>query len=392
MARIYQRGKTWYVDYAVHGERVRIAVGTSKKLAETILKEKEAELLRSEHQIAKPVDLGIDELVEKYLDYIKVNRKPHTYKRYRSIMEHVAEFLALQPGIVKMSDVERSHIEAYKSWRLSQINIEGRTGTVHRNTINLELDTIRAMFNYAAKFYRLRSNPATEIERFKVVKEKPTVLTEEDVSAILRESRGIYWTLFLTALYTGMRKGELRNLLWENLDFENHLVHIRPHGTWIPKTWEVRKIPMHPALQKALKKLPRRGPWVFTSQTGKQISHMRLTFVRACRRAGITGVTFHTLRHTFASHLLTKKGVDVVTVSKLLGHRNIETTMIYLHTDLETMREGIQRLNFTTWKVIGTNPAQTRKRSTVSASILKKKSGCGGEGGIRTHVPPKAVT
>jgi len=375
MGRIYQRGKNWYVDYAVHRERVRQRVGTSKKLAESVLKEREAEVLRGEHRIVKPVDFPIDELVAKYLDFIQVNRKPHTYKRYRAIMAHFGEYLERHPEIVNMSDVLRHHIETYKSWRLNQINKGGPTGTVNRNTINLELDTIRALFNYAGKFFELQMNPATNIERFKIVKERPRVLTEEETARILTESRGMYWILFLTALYTGMRKGELRNLIWDHIDFENELIHIRPHGAWVPKTWEVRDIPMHPEVYGGLKKLPRRAPWVFTSETGKQVSHLRLTFLRACGRAGVTGVTFHTLRHTFASHLLTKKGVDVVTVSRLLGHRNIETTMIYLHTDLQTMRDGVGRLNFSGWKVIGTNLAQKQKRPPVSDSVIRGKEG-----------------
>jgi site-specific recombinase XerD len=103
---------------------------------------------------------------------------------------------------------------------------------------------------------------------------------------------------------------------------------------------------MHPAVYKELKKLPRRSEWVFTTKTGKQLLHPRRAFLRVCCKLGISGVTFYTLRKTFASHLLTQKGVDIVTVSNLLGYKKIETTMIYLHTDLETMRRGVERLDF----------------------------------------------
>lgn len=131
-----------------------------------------------------------------------------------------------------------------------------------------------------------------------------------------------------------MRKGELQNLTWNGVDFVNRLILVRPNGTWIPKTWEIRDVPMHPSVYSALKKLPRLSEWVFTTKTGKQLLQPRRAFLRICRKLGITGVTLHTLRHTFASHLLTKKGVDIVTVSHLLGHKKIETTMIYPHTDL----------------------------------------------------------
>ena len=102
------------------------------------------------------------------------------------------------------------------------------------------------------------------------------------------------------------------------------------------------------------------------------------------RKIGISAATFHTLRHTFASHLLTRKGVDIETVSKLLGHSSIETTMIYLHTNMEIMRSGVERLDFVAeknpWHKSGTNEkASTRKSRPFNS---KKKNG--GEGGIRT--------
>ena len=303
-------------------------------------------------------------------------------------MVHFAEFLSEHREIVRMTDIKRHHIETYKSWRIVQINRGGRPGTVHRNTINLELDTLRAMFNFAASFHDLRSNPVKNIERFKVVKERPRVLTEEEVAKVHGNSRGMYRIVFLTALYTGMRKGELENLVWDNTDFATRLIHIRPVGSWIPKTWEVRDLPMHPHVYDALKNLPHRSKWVFTAKSGKPIMHLRRAFLRVCARLGINEVTFHTLRHTFASHLLTKKGVDIVTVSKLLGHKDIETTMIYLHTDLETMRLGVGKLDFPTEKVIGTNLAQTKTPEVVSPGTSTKRKEMVPKGGLE---PPRVA-
>jgi integrase len=163
-----------------------------------------------------------------------------------------------------------------------------------------------------------------------------------------------------------MRKGELQNLIWDNVDFVGRVIHIRPVDKWIPKTWEMSAVPMHPVVYETLKELPRRSEWVFTSKRGRPLSHPRAVFVRICSKLGIRSVTFHTLRHTFASHLLTRKGVDIETVSKLLGHSSIETTMIYLHTNMANMRSGVERLDFTNGKVLGTNLAQTGKRRLLS--------------------------
>jgi integrase len=359
MARIYQRGKTWYIDYTASGSRIREAIGTSKKLAETVLKEKEAEIVKSEHHIVKRVDLPITELFRQFLEFIRINRRPYTHRRYEDVIKHFEDFIETQRDIYRVSDVKPHHMELYKSWRVNQPKNEGSEKTINRTTVNFELDAIRTLFNFSVRFHGLRSNPVKGIERFKVMKKSPRILTEEEVRQILSSSTGIFRSMFLVGFFTGMRKGELQNLIWDNVDFVNKLILVRPNGNWVPKTWEIRDIPMHPAVYKTLKNLPRRSQWVFTSKTGKQISHPRLAFLRVCRKLGITGVTFHTLRHTFASHLLTKKGVDIVTVSHLLGHKKIETTMIYLHTDLETMRKGVERLDFdenpeTTWHKSGT--------------------------------------
>ena len=192
MGRVYRRNRTWCIDYAVDGRRTREAIGTSKKLAAAVLRERESETIRGEYNLAVADDLHIDSLVDKFLDFVRLNRKPYTHRRYRAVMEHFAEFLGEHREIAKMTDVRRHHVETYKSWRMGQISRRGRPpGTMHRNTINLELDILRAMFNFAVKLHGLRSNPVKNIERFKVVKTRPRVLSETEV-AELSHPRGVF--------------------------------------------------------------------------------------------------------------------------------------------------------------------------------------------------------
>ena len=71
---------------------------------------------------------------------------------------------------------------------------------------------------------------------------------------------------------------------------------------------------------------------------------LKAGFARGCRKAGISGVTWHTLRHTFASRLV-NRGVDIVTVKELLGHSNLSVTMRYAHTNLDNKRAAVEKLD-----------------------------------------------
>jgi integrase len=90
--------------------------------------------------------------------------------------------------------------------------------------------------------------------------------------------------------------------------------------------------------------LGKRNEFVFYNpETGKPFVDLKAGFGLACRKAGISGVTWHTLRHTFASRLL-DRGVDIVTVQQLLGHSTVTVTMRYTHTNLESKRAAVAKL------------------------------------------------
>jgi integrase len=82
----------------------------------------------------------------------------------------------------------------------------------------------------------------------------------------------------------------------------------------------------------------------YNAEIGKPFVDLKAGFALACRRAGISGVTWHTLRHTFASRLV-NRGVDIVTVQELLGHSTVTVTMRYTHTNLDSKRAAIEKLD-----------------------------------------------
>ena len=156
------------------------------------------------------------------------------------------------------------------------------------------------------------------------------------------------------AIYTGLRRGELFKLEWRDIAFdkgEKGLITVRD-----TKNHETRYVPMSNTVRQALLKHPRRmvpadgnskarvSPLVFSSDSGNAITDVKKGFAGALRRAGIQRhVRFHDLRHTFASHLV-MRGVDIRTVARLLGHKDIKVTMRYAHLGPDHLQSAVDAL------------------------------------------------
>jgi len=131
----------------------------------------------------------------------------------------------------------------------------------------------------------------------------------------------------LLALNTGMRLGEILGLQWEAVDLDNGLILLTE-----TKSGKRREIPTNQATREVLVGVPRhiRSPYVFCWPDGRRYTTIAHGFARAVKRAGLSDVVFHTLRHTFASRLV-MAGVDLVTVKELLGHASLAMVLRYAH-------------------------------------------------------------
>lgn len=168
-------------------------------------------------------------------------------------------------------------------------------------------------------------------------------LSEKEVKILFLslESAEHWLDISIFALNTGMRKGEIFEIRWENIDYNNKLINIVD-----TKTQNNRIIPMNSVVLKLLKRNEsnKLDDYVFHFSKPK-------LFINAVKLSGLNdGITdrrqkfvFHTLRHTFASWLILE-GIPIVVVSKLLGHRNISTTMRYSHIGSDIERHSVDRI------------------------------------------------
>ncbi|MDX9913672.1 MAG: site-specific integrase [Candidatus Moranbacteria bacterium] len=162
-------------------------------------------------------------------------------------------------------------------------------------------------------------------------------------------SRYGYKEMVLFALKTGLRFGELIALEWGDIDFKNSLATIqksiaRGHlGS--PKSNKIRHVPLLGDVSEALSHRSQKNGFVFCREDGKPLGPVLcLNWLhRACKRAGFRNIGWHTLRHTFASHLA-QNGISIVIIKELLGHADIKTTMRYSHLTSLAIKEAVKTL------------------------------------------------
>jgi len=158
----------------------------------------------------------------------------------------------------------------------------------------------------------------------------PIVLSRKEIKEMITVTNNLNHKLLLMFLYyAGLRLNEVRNLLWTDIDLDREIIHVK-----IAKGDKHRIVFLHPKLRELLCYFEdNRKGFIFISQRGKRYDKRTIQQIvtNSTKKTGIDKkVTPHTLRHSFATHLL-EAGADIRYIQKLLGHRNLQTTQIYIH-------------------------------------------------------------
>ncbi|MHB8232054.1 MAG: site-specific integrase [bacterium] len=167
-------------------------------------------------------------------------------------------------------------------------------------------------------------------------------MSEEEADTLISNCEPYLRPIVVTALNTGMRKGEILSLTWDRVDLKNRIILLDK-----TKNGERREIPVNDTLYRALSGLTRRLDikLVFPNpETLKQYYDLKGTFGRALAKSHITDFRFHDLRHTFASRLV-MKGIDLTTVKELLGHKDVKMTLRYAHLAPAHIRKAVEILD-----------------------------------------------
>ena len=332
--RFDRKRRKYFIDYRRHGKRLRKYIGHSRSVAKAALEAIEREMASQRFNL--PLEEVILSLaIDKYLSYCETNNTGKWVERKRYILLNV--FLPFV-GDRKLSEINSRQIEEYKTHRISEVKDV---------SVNQDVQVLKGFFNKCIEWGYLAQNPGKFVRKFKAKEAKlPRYLNEEEIKILLEACSSRLYPIVLTLLETGMRVSELVNLRWEDVDFKRRNIKIESKKDWHTKSYRPRMIPVREKLLEIMKSLAKKGDYVFTNDDGgKFTNNLDRLWYKTIKKTPLKIVNLHTLRHTYASHLV-MKGVPLVTVKELLGHADIKTTLIYSHLSPEHLKDAVEKLPY----------------------------------------------
>lgn len=272
--------------------------------------------------------------IDKFASYLEIekNASSHTILNYKLDLKEFSGFLK----DTTIDKVEYLSLRKYLAF-LKEKNLKSRT-------LARKVSCLRTFFRFLSREGYIKSNPATLLLTPKLDKRLPQFLTEDEVFKLLEaplkdEESGLRDRAILETFYsTGMRISELVGLNIDDVDFISGVVKVRGKGK------KERLLPIGEkalaALRQYLDKRKEKNKEIFLNKNGTRITDrgIRYIFEKYIRLTSLKeNISPHTLRHTFATHLL-NHGADLRSVQELLGHVNLSTTQIYTHLSTERLK------------------------------------------------------
>lgn len=279
----------------------------------------------------------MERYIDKFIRYLDIekNYSQHTILNYKGDLKDFKSFL----GEAVLEKTDYLTIRKYLA-KLKEKNLSVRT-------VNRRLSALRSFFRFLTREGFLKTNPILSISGPKQEKHLPLFLTEEEVKKLIEsawpkdksDERVLRDRAILETFYsTGIRISELAGLNAEDIDFIGGIVKVMGKGR------KERIVPIGESALSAIRAyLGKRGEGtdaLFLNKSKKRITTrgIRKIVGKYLRAAGMKqGVSAHTLRHSFATHLL-NRGADLRSVQELLGHASLSTTQIYTHLTTEKLK------------------------------------------------------
>jgi integrase len=371
MAKIRKRnnkkGITWQIDYYdPEGKRV-MKCFPKKADAEAYLGKVQAAKREGRYHdvfdVKKETKLTFNDLAERHVENYRNQRsfsrlKYYLMDGYRSVF-----------GDRRLSEIDYLDLETYRNRRQATPTRAGKSRT--DATVNRELSTLRHMLNKAVEWGMLETSPFAKGSRL-ILKEnnhRLRFLNDSEIKELLKSCEDLKThashlrPIVEVALLTGMRRGELLGLKWEQI--RNGFIYLTE-----TKSGKARQIPINDRLAEVFKEVRHgnqlKSTYVFCGSDGKRFIEVKRSFTSACRKAGIEAFRFHDLRHTFASQLV-MRGASLKAVQELLGHSDLKMTMRYAHLSHEHLRDSVNLLNGLTGKEMVNISPEAQKASNLSS-------------------------
>ena len=309
---IYHHGKRQYEFLSVYLTGDKFTDKETVKLAETVCAQRQLELSNSEHGFIPHFKKKAN-----FVDYFErlVLDKPKTEKAWRNTLKHLKDYTGGHIRFVAVTDV---WLEEFKSYILTKVS---------QNTARTYFSKVKTTLKRAVKDKIIVANPADLVDQIKARDIERIFLTLEEVQNLAQTPCHDYEVkrAFLFSCFTGLRISDIRQLQWQNIKEDS--IEYRQRKTKGFEYLHLSKTARDILAERPNPKiLNMQNTNVFNLPSNAQLGKVLREW---CQNAGIDKhVTFHTARHTFATLVLTRGG-DLYTVSKLLGHKDIQSTQIY---------------------------------------------------------------
>jgi len=330
-------GTAYGISYRSGGKKHREIIGPLLGEAQEKLAEKKAMVKKGPVLSASEKrKITFEKLKEKYCELEKGERFFEVSKKH--FVNAVSDFFMGK----KLFQITPLDIGQFKKER-KETPVRG--GKIRSDvSVNRELEVLRHMLNKAVEWGMLDENPFTRFKKpifFEERNDRVRFLEEDEIKKLLDLSPRYLANLIKGAIFTGLRKSDLFNLKWPDVNLERGFLNYREHK----KRDKLGFKYLNEDMIGLLMEIPKgESDYIFLGPDGKPLRDIKRSFHTALKKAGIKDFRWHDLRHTSASHLL-MRGASMKAVQEHLGHTTIAMTQRYSHLSRDFQREQVNLLN-----------------------------------------------
>ncbi len=335
--------KGYFLDYFIEEgglkKRKRVRLGEIPAVqAKKILAQHMQEIVAGKFLAVEKPEVTFNEAADSFLGYSEARRKSH--ENDIQMVDRLKAYFGNRPLKSLTPDIVEGFL-THRKKAGNQAPDKSRNGKALANsTINRDLGVLKSIVNRAVFNGLLEKNPIQRVRAFRE-ESRDRTLTLEEYEALLALCAPRLSAIVQLAYWTGMRKGEILGLRWEQVDFQNKVVTLEAADT---KTQEKREVPLTEALIDLLKRTPKTlgSPYVFNHK-GQRLLDIKTAFLKAVRAVGIKNFKFHDLRHCAVTNLR-KAGVNDSVIMSISGHKTYAMFKRYNRIDRQDRVNALKQV------------------------------------------------
>lgn len=285
--------------------------------------------------------------VQSFFNYIEFEKRysKHTLEAYKNDLAQFGEFL--KPYAKELMDASHTDI---RNWMVSMMEQK-----ISSRSVNRKISALKSFYKFLLRRGEIKKNPVSKVQSPKTSKRLPVFVELPGIDKLMKEIEfpegydGLLDKMIIEIFYgTGIRRSELINLKETDIDFYNSQIKVLGKGN------KERIIPIHNELRNSIKSFVKekrnfiesqKGDFLFVTKNGKKMTPGSVYEIVKKYLNLVTTVdkkSPHTLRHTFATHLM-NGGADINAVKELLGHASLAATQVYTHNTIDKLKEIYNR-------------------------------------------------